>query len=106
MAEGVERCPRRSDLLNQWLQNPAAQVVGVDRPAGLVDEDQSSGVLLLGTKLLAQPPGEPRRERDVATPVLGLRRPDPTFDQRPANADLRRRLVDQDVGGAANRLPH
>jgi hypothetical protein len=71
----------------------AAEVAGIDRPTRLVHEDQGGGILLMEAKLLAQPPSEPRRERDIAAPVLRLQRPDPVFDQRPVNADLRRRLV-------------
>ena len=74
--EGVERCLRRAGFLHERLDHPAAQVVGVERCAVAVHEDERLGhVREVGTEavddlgppfLVAQPYAAPFASRGVS----------------------------------------
>src|SRR4051794_40304294 len=90
VAERVKRCPGRAGLLYQGLEDPAAEVVGVDHLALDVGESRGGRVPVLLGQVSPQSVDEWRRQADIAPAVFRLRRLDATFDDRPPDADLGR----------------
>lgn len=97
VAESVKSGPRRPGLLHQRLQHPLSKIVWIERAAALAREEEIRRLARYRVEVSANLFGEWAGQADVATPTPRLRRTHETFDQRSADADFGRPVVQLEV---------
>lgn len=88
VAKGVEPGPGSADLLDQRLQYPLSEIVGVERASAVAREDEAGRLAWVGRQVNAHLVGKRARKTNVATPPPGLWRTHVALDQGSADADF------------------
>lgn len=95
--EGVEGGPPCAHLLDQGLEHPPAQGVGIQKAAIVGSKEEVRRL----ARHVVQPgphlPGKRRWQEDGPAPMLRLRRDDPAFYIGPADPQLRRAVIETEM---------